>query len=462
MLVLAALLADASANAPAVELRYHGSFAKVGRNRDAAGEPVKRFDLYCLSTRRDDRGRDVTFLIEEHGGGAARWFARFGTIAVDPQNRSNPANLRLSHEHERTQYVLPVPFPYFEFADRLSAGAAWEAPRTVEAPTQRDTAPWKYRVAGTARVGSHECWRVNVTNNFGPQESLWIEKGSPLLVQAERRIVIGRGEAYVLKIGLDSVTPMAEDRLARLQRPLDRLLRLQEELHPDTEKGNELSESQLKKSTAALKDLEEPSQGTPFEPLVASIARDVNAQSRRSGDLESLSKRFVGKAVPAVQFKSIDGEAVDLAAKSGKVMLLHFWSYRGEPFPSEPYGQIGFLDFLYNRRKVQGLEVYGIAVDKGTAAAGENSAILRSIRKLQSFMNLSYPLVLDDGVLLDKFGDPERVGAKLPLWVLIGPTGNVVEYKVGTYDVKGNEGLRHLDRTIVGLLKSRPQPPAKP
>ena len=70
-------------------------------------------------------------------------------------------------------------------------------------------------------------------------------------------------------------------------------------------------------------------------------------------------------------------------------------------------------------------------------------------------MNLGYPLVLDDGSLLDKFGDPERVGAKLPLWVLIDPKGTVVEYKVGNYDIKADEGLSQLDKSVSALLRKQ-------
>ncbi len=56
-------LSDCSAAAPAdhpgVELRYHGSLAKASRDGETTGEPVKRFDLYCLATPQADGGREV-------------------------------------------------------------------------------------------------------------------------------------------------------------------------------------------------------------------------------------------------------------------------------------------------------------------------------------------------------------------------------------------------------------------
>jgi hypothetical protein len=69
-------------------------------------------------------------------------------------------------------------------------------------------------------------------------------------------------------------------------------------------------------------------------------------------------------------------------------------------------------------------------------------------------MNLTYPVVLDNGTL-ERLGDPERVGAKLPLWVLIDPKGTVVQYKVGNYVIKADQGLAQLDQAILALVKQQ-------
>jgi alkyl hydroperoxide reductase subunit AhpC len=441
---------------PGIELRYHGSLGKASRDGETTGEPAKRFDLYCLATPLGEDGRNVTFVLDEHGGGGWAWPARFGRVTTDAKGHPSKLRIRLLHEHDGQQYVLFVPFPFFEFADRLAKDARWEAPRESEFANQRDSAPWKYRVASSSKVGSHNCWRVDVTNNFGPQESVWIDKTSGLLAKAERRIVLGRGETYLLRTVLDSVTPLNVESLNRVRRPVADLLRLQEALkRSDDDKSPDLTEAQLGLAAAAIKSLEQQAEGTPFDQLVAAIGRDVNSQSRRSGDVESLAKRFIGKPVPALQLKALDGEAIPATEHAGKIVLLHFWSYEGEPFPPEPYGQIGFLDYLYHRRNKLGLEVYGVAVDRRLADKTQAPAVLRSIKKLQGFMNLSYPLAIDDGTLLEKFGDPERVGAKLPLWVLIDPSGTVVEYKVGHYDIKAETGLSQLDKKVIGLIRTQ-------
>jgi peroxiredoxin len=169
---------------------------------------------------------------------------------------------------------------------------------------------------------------------------------------------------------------------------------------------------------------------------------------------------MTGKAAPAIRLKTLEGEAVPAADLAGKIVLLHFWTYQGDPFPPEPYGQVGFLDYLYHRRNKLGLRVYGVAIDSKSADRGQLPAVARSVRKLQSFMNLTYPVVVDDGTL-EKLGDPERVGAKLPLWVLIDPKGTVVQYKVGNYVIKADEGLSQLDQAILDLIKKQKAETAK-
>ena len=42
--------------------------------------------------------------------------------------------------------------------------------------------------------------------------------------------------------------------------------------------------------------------------------------------------------------------------------MLHFWEYRDQPL-KEPYGQVGYLEFLFQKRKEEGVKVYGVAVD---------------------------------------------------------------------------------------------------
>jgi len=77
------------------------------------------------------------------------------------------------------------------------------------------------------------------------------------------------------------------------------------------------------------------------------------------------------------------------------------------------------------------------------------------VRKLRDFMNVSYPIATDTGIQLKKFGDPRDLGAKLPLWVVIGSDGKVAHYHVGFYSIKPDEGLKPLDEVLIRLIREQ-------
>jgi hypothetical protein len=94
--------------------------------------------------------------------------------------------------------------------------------------------------------------------------------------------------------------------------------------------------------------------------------------------------------------------------------VLHFWEYRETPL-EEPYGQVGYLDYLSRDLGKQGVVVLGVSVDPRLADPETRRAGAVAARKLRDFMNLSYPILLDDGRLLKRLGDP-RV-ARLADWL---------------------------------------------
>ncbi|MDP1798683.1 MAG: hypothetical protein Q8K78_14410, partial [Planctomycetaceae bacterium] len=116
---------------------------------------------------------------------------------------------------------------------------------------------------------------------------------------------------------------------------------------------------------------------------------------------------------------------------------------------------VGYLDFLHNRRAKLGAKIVGVAVDARLATAGESNAAVRSVKKLQEFMNLSFPIAADDGKFLATLGDPRALGSGLPLWVVIGHDSVITHYHVGTYDIQPDEGLKQLDAAVVAALKKQ-------
>ena len=202
---------------------------------------------------------------------------------------------------------------------------------------------------------------------------------------------------------------------------------------------------------AQLPGVIEAAAGTPLARVVTAAERDTQLQSGRNDAVADLAAKQTGRAVEAFTSKGLDDEALSQDGLLGHVTVLHFWDYRDEPL-KEPYGQVGYLDFIYHRRKPSGLQVYGVAVDGRLAEEKTRGEATRSVKKLKAFMNLSYPILLDSGALLKQFGDPRPLGANLPLFVVIGPDQKIIHYHVGTYDVHQDQGLKQLDEVV---LKAR-------
>jgi alkyl hydroperoxide reductase subunit AhpC len=440
LLALASLCFSPLDQGAAVELRYTGTLVKL--ERDSEGQPVKRFSLYCLVEKSPSGGRDIAFLMDERGGGAWAWPERYGQITLGPKLQpTNVTQLRLLQEHNGTNNVIRIPRPVFEFADKLQAGATWNNDSTG------------FEIKKVAKIQDRECWQVDVSTNFGRKRTLWVQKESPLVVELEERLFMGQGEEYSLRMKLESAEPLDAAQLAKVKTPLAMLLKLQTDLaRPENDQNPELNDAQLEKVTAVSERLEKAAEGTPFGRLAAVVSRDVKSQQQRTGELAQLAKKFLGHAAPEFTMKLVDGKAVAAADRAGKITVLHFWEYQGEPLV-EPYGQVGYLDFLNSRRRKLGVQVYGVAVDPRFADKTQAAQAQRSVGKLQSFMNLGYSLVADDGDLITQFGDPRRVGAKLPLWVVIGHDGKVAHYSAGFYKINPDEGLRELDEVVVKLIQ---------
>jgi peroxiredoxin len=269
---------------------------------------------------------------------------------------------------------------------------------------------------------------------------------------------MGRGDRFSLKFKLESTKTLDARRLSQLQKPIETLARLQRDLNrgENQQTKPELSDKQLKTAAAVLELLVGETEQTPFARYVSVIRRDVKSQQLRVRDVGGLAKKFVGARAPKLMLKTLSGKVVNPTDNAGKIVVLHFWEYRGKPL-EEPYGQVGYLDFLNNknRKRKFNVNIYGVAVDKRLAVAATRSAALRSVRDLQKFFNLSYPITLDDGTLLGKFGDPRRLDAKLPLWVVIAADGKIAHYSTGFYNIKPDEGLKQLEAVIVRLVKEQ-------
>lgn len=441
-LLIVSLMAPAIDDGAATELKYSGTVAQL--DRGTPKEPSKRFDAYCLLINGDSR--DMAFVVSEEGSGAWAWPERFGRVRFDAdQAVIGKSGMRLLYTHDGTKYPHALRLPLFPKAERLKVDARW-----VEGKR-------RYEVTRTRKVAGYDCWQVEVSNNFGRNETLWVDRSSPLVVKSERRLFMGRGDQFVLTMELASAKTVDNAQLAKLKPSVQTLLKLRSALNRgENETKPELNADQLKVAKSASVVLAKQSSKTPFQPLSTAIGRDVALQLERLGGIAALAKKFVGKKSPALSLTALDGKPISTKETTGRITVLHFWDYRGDPL-TEPYGQVGYLDFLnlQNQRRKFDVKVFGVAVDARLGDRTQKSAALRSIRKLQNFMNISYPIAIDSGPLLRKFGDPQRLGAKLPLWVVLDPAGKVVHYKSGFYEIKPDEGLRELEAVVVDLVRKQ-------
>lgn len=431
-----------SVSAQTRELQYSGTLTQKLRSGETPA-PVKQFELYTLLTPTGG-GQECFHLVSERGGGAWAWPERFGTAKIDGNNRrAGGRPPHVLHSHDGVKYPVETPLPLFEFADRLAANASWTSGRL------------EYTVKGQTKIAEQQCWEVEAVDNFGRRQKFFVAENEPILVAAERRVFMGRGDEFTLQVSLSGSRTLEAAEAAKTNAAVESLRKIQVAL--ERSEGTtkpELSPAQIEKASAVLPALVEETEGLPLAKLVVAMSRDVRAQSQRAGDVTSLQKKFVGQPLPGFVLPTLKGASLDSASLKGKITVLHFWEYQGEPL-EEPYGQVGYLDFLLNRRGRLGVNAVGVAISDGFAKPETLAAAKRSVRKLRDFMNLGYPIALDGGNVIRQLGDPRQLDASLPLWVVVGPDGKIADYHVGVYPINPDEGLRDLDAVIVRLLREQ-------
>ena len=424
------------------ELKYTGTLSPAGRQADK--EPVKRFVIQALLAPNENGTRSLFVTTEEEGGGQWPWAHRYGLWQFDSQwKATRTAPLRLLQEHDALPSPITLQSPIQPFPEVGREGLQW-----VSGKEQAE-------IIGSQKMADRDCWQVAVTTNFGRKRTLWVDKTQPILVGMDERLFLGQGDEFALKIRLDSIKELPAEKLLRAQAVVTQLTKLQTDLNrPEQEFRPELSAEQVKLVEAALPALQQSARDTSYQALVAAITRDVRAQQQQSVDVSSLAKRFVGMKAPDFTLTGLDRKPIGSETLKDKIVVLHFWDYHGEPL-LEPYGQVAYLDFLHGKRRKLGVQIIGVAVDPRLKDPEGSGSVLRAINRFKEFMRLEYPIAIDDGSLLTKFGDPRRVGAKLPLWVVITPDGIIRHYQTGYYVVKPDEGLRELDDLLVKLIKDQ-------
>jgi len=115
----------------------------------------------------------------------------------------------------------------------------------------------------------------------------------------------------------------------------------------------------------------------------------------------------------------VNGETFSLSSHNGKVVMLNIWATWCAPCAEE---MPDFVD-LYEKYKEQGLVVLGVSIDK----QGESV-----VKPFMEKFNVSYPVVIDRGTILDKYGPTMGI----PTTYIIGREGNLEYFAVGALTKK--------------------------
>jgi hypothetical protein len=316
-------------------------------------------------------------LIEERGAGGWAWPDRFGQAALPARG---DAGLKVLHTFDGNPYPLPVRSPVFEFPERLAAGAEWTDGRD------------QYICQRTRDVQGRTVWVVDVSLDRGRRQTLNVDAATGLLVSLEERLFLGRGDPFQMKLTLESQRMMSADELTKFTTPATALLDLQRDLNRTGQARQvDLSTEQVQRATVALAAIRPQALGTVWVKFLDVVERDLAQQSRQQAGVAGLEQKFVGQPATLTDLKLAVGGPLLRTDLEGHTTVLHFWDYNGEKLV-EPYGQVGYLDFLHNRRGKLGAKVIGVAVDARLSDPAQTVAATRGIRKLRDFMNLGFPI----------------------------------------------------------------------
>jgi hypothetical protein len=426
------LVAGAAAQEP---VAFRGTLEPAAGG-EAAGR--KAFELR-LWLEPAENGHSVYWVLEEGGPGEWPWTERFGRLQANSKWQSATNGAALRYRRDDGTSSVPLALPLLATPEALAEGVTWEE------------AGARYRVAGTSRVGQRETWEIPIERAPALREVCWLDRGSPLVLRREQRVVLGRGVEHQLRL------EWVSGEVAQAAPPpaaLVKLLSLREGLK--IARGSERVAWQPEQ--LALLERELPglvaTNDASLGRLIRAAQRETSLQRERAAGVVQLAAALVGREAPAFTSTTLAGDPVTEAQLKGKVTVLHFWEYRDEPLV-EPYGQVGYLSFLGQRYRDRAVQVWGAVVDGRLADAEQAPAVRRGVRRLREFMNLEYPLLLDSGGLIKQFGDPRPLGAELPLWIVVGTDGKIAHYHAGLYTVRRDEGLQELDAVVGRLLREQ-------
>lgn len=426
--------------APAMQITFRGQVAPLARN----GQPElaeKTFDLTWLAAEAAADQSRWYWVVQERGRGAWPWAQRYGQIVLGgghlPMEATGPA---LLYDYGQGTSVIPLPLPLLAVDRPLNRDVKWQAGEL------------EYEVVAAKTIEGRQTWQVDVRSNTGRKRTLWLDQQSPLLLAVSERVFMDRGTEFRLHLELVGTDMLADDEFVVAGRDFEALLALRDQLkRPLRSLQTPWTAAEMRLLARRLPELSASVRWPLLARLVEGAQRDLEAQQARYDALAALAAAQLGTSAPEFEIEGLDGAQLSRRQLDGDVTVLHFWDYRDQPL-QEPYGQVGYLEFLYHRRHGAGLKVFGVAVDGRLSSPAERPTAVAGIRRLKKFMNLSYPVLLDSGELVKQFGDPRPLGGELPLFVVVGRDGKLLHYHAGLHAVDRQEGLKDLDAAAAAAL----------
>jgi len=142
----------------------------------------------------------------------------------------------------------------------------------------------------------------------------------------------------------------------------------------------------------------------------------------------------VGDAAPALVVSELDGQAFDLGALRGKVVIVNFWATWCPPCRAE----MPALNAFYQRNHSRGLEMIGVSADRSR----HRSDVIKVAQ------SITYPVAMLDDANTNGFGAP----AELPVTYVIDGEGLLRAKFTPDSEVVTEENL---NQVVLPLLPNR-------
>ena len=412
---------------------FAGSLIQPG---DDEGDILRRFEVQLLTTNQT-----YFFHVIDDARHGCPWSDSFGRTG--PAVGTDTVQPHLVYDYDGHAYLIGLPPFVVALPADIEPDATWEQ------------AGWQMTAIEQRSVSGVPAWIVEARERRGRQQTLTVDATTGMTLRAEADVFMGQGDQFKLTLARSSDKPLdqaASDKVPELQ---NELLALQTALkrRPDAYLS-ELSARQIADVVAASDRLTTLASGTPLEMLVRQMKTDVEQQQKRLESTSSLASKLMHTDAPQFVLSLMDGGKLESESLKGKTVILHFWDYRDAPL-SEPYGQTGYLEFLFNQKKKMNVIVVGVSTNPDLQSKENLNRGRRSVRKLSEFMNLSYPVGHDDGALLKTFGDPRETRGQLPLWIVLNADGKVAHYHAGFYEVDAAQGLKDLEAVLAELIRGK-------